>query len=240
MKNFIVDIGNSRIKVGYFEEESLTGEWIFEDLEKLNPLWQTLLADHAMISSVRWDKEELEAVLDFPFTWFDRITKIPIKMGYKSPETLGLDRIAAAVGLSVLNPGGHSLGIDAGTCLTYECLEGGETYLGGGISPGLGMRFKAMNGYTAKLPLVNFGKLPPQFIGTTTAECLQSGVYYGALGEVQYVISRYRKDYPSLKVYICGGDAAHFESLTKDYIFVIPNLVLYGLNRILTYNVSKS
>jgi type III pantothenate kinase len=240
LKNFIIDIGNSRIKAGYFEGDSLRKEWTVEDLENLNLISQNMPVDHSLISSVKWEREALEKNLNFPFTWFDRNITLPIKMAYNSPATLGLDRIAAAVGLSVFHPGGDSLGIDAGTCITYECLEGGFTYRGGGISPGLSMRFKAMNGYTARLPLVEFKGLPPRLIGTTTEECMQSGVYFGVLGEIQYVIRRYRKDYPELKVYICGGDATHFESLTKDYIFVIPNLVLYGLNRILTYNVSKS
>ncbi len=240
MKNFIIDIGNSRIKAGYFEGGSLSKEWKVEELAELNFIKQNLPIDHSLVSSVKWEIDTLEKKLDFPFTWFDHNLSLPIKVDYKTPTTLGLDRIAAAVGLSAVNPGGDSLGIDVGTCITYECLEAGLRYRGGGISPGISMRFKAMSGFTARLPLVGFKGLPPRFIGSTTEECMQSGVYFGVMGEMQYVIHRYRKDYPGLKVYICGGDAAHFESLTKDYIFVIPNLVLYGLNRILTYNVNKS
>lgn len=240
MKNFIIDIGNSRIKAGYFEADSLLKDWLVEEIEELNAIRKTLPDVQSLISSVKWEKETLESSLDFAFTWFDRSLSLPIKVAYDTLSTLGLDRIAAAVGLSVVNPGGDSLGIDTGTCITYECLEAGLRYIGGGISPGISMRFKAMNGFTARLPMVELKGIPPQFIGTSTEKCMQSGVYYGVMGEVRYVIRRYRKEYPGLKVYFCGGDAAHFESLTKDYIFVIPNLVLYGLNRILTYNVNKS
>ncbi len=213
-------------------------EWTLTDLDALKNLSSTLSFERAMISSVKWDQEELEEGLNFPFTWFNHDLKLPITNVYKSPSTLGLDRIAAAVGLAFFNPGGESLGIDMGTCITYEFLDGETIYRGGGISPGVSMRFKAMHSFTSRLPLVGLASEPPVLVGATTEECMQSGVFFGVMGEIHYTVERYRKDYPDLKVYICGGDAPYFESLTKDYIFVIPNLVLYGLNRILTYNVS--
>lgn len=233
-----MDIGNSRVKAGLFEKDKLEKEWTLTDLDALMKLSSTIPFDSALISSVKWTQEELEETLNFPFIWFHRGLALPITNAYKSPATLGLDRIAAAVGLAFFNPGGESLGIDLGTCITFEFLDGEMMYRGGGISPGINMRFRAMHGFTARLPLVGMPNKPPRIVGATTEECLQSGVYFGVMGEIEYLIARYRKDYPGLKVYICGGDAVHFESLTKDYIFVIPNLVLYGLNRILTYNVS--
>jgi type III pantothenate kinase len=199
----------------------------------------TLEFSHTIVSSVKWDKHELESIIPFPFLFFDHGIRLPIHNKYSTPHTLGLDRLAAVMGARAWGNHGPALAIDLGTCITYDVINAADEYLGGAISPGVSMRFEAMHRQTARLPLATLTKFPPPFIGEDTVSCLQSGVFFGVREELKGMIKAYAHIYPDLKVFICGGDAEYFESLTKDHIFVIPNLVLYGLERILTYNVDK-
>jgi type III pantothenate kinase len=169
--------------------------------------------------------------------FFNHRTPVPVDNHYGTPDTLGLDRLAAVIG-GMDWAKGPLLAIDLGTCITYDFLNEEGAYKGGAISPGLQMRAKAMATQTANLPLV---EINPEvgFVGNSTVTCLQSCVYYGVMAEISGIIENYSQNHDDLKVFICGGDAKYFERLTKDHIFVIPNLVLHGLNRILTYNVDK-
>jgi type III pantothenate kinase len=116
-------------------------------------------------------------------------------------------------------------------------VESGGIYLGGGISPGLAMRFKAMHTFTARLPLVTPVDTP-ELIGTTTTACMQSGAIWGMIEEIDGVVARYREKYPDLQVILCGGDAPFFENKLKASIFASPEIVLIGLNSILSHNVN--
>ncbi|EKB47562.1 type III pantothenate kinase [Cecembia lonarensis] len=238
LKQFVVDIGNTRIKTAQFEEHRMVDEVYFEDFDAFRAYSGTIAFDHALISSVTYTSEVLRDLLDFPFLFLSKSTLIPIKNLYATPETLGVDRKAAAVGARCIFEQGPLLTIDMGSCITYEILDEEDQYFGGAISPGLKMRFRAMHQQTARLPLLD---LPlgekPELIGNSTEKGMKSGVYYGIQHEMLGFIAAYQAKYPNLRVIICGGDSKIFESLTKDHIFVIPNLVLYGLNRILTYNV---
>ncbi|AGA77131.1 type III pantothenate kinase [Echinicola vietnamensis] len=242
MKNLVIDIGNTRIKAALFHGEEQIEDCVETHLDELLlkvGLWEF---DQVMVSSVRWSQEELEVMLPFGFLFLDRSVPLPVTNGYETPHTLGLDRIAAAIGAQGMAHGGPVLSIDLGTCITYDFIDDTHRYLGGAISPGVEMRFKAMHAQTAKLPLLEH--IPsaefPDLIGNNTASGMKSGVYHGVYFELEGAIARYQSHYQDLKVFICGGDAKFFESLTKDYIFVIPNLVLHGLNRILNYNVNTN
>lgn len=239
LKQFVVDIGNTRIKTALFEGLRLIHEAYFEEVQSFLEYTASLIFDHAIISSVTLEEEELKILLGFEFLFLNNSTLVPIRNLYATPETLGVDRKAAAIGARCIFEKGPILAIDLGSCITYEFLDEEDRYFGGAISPGLQMRFRAMHQQTARLPLVNLilGE-KPELIGNSTEKGMKSGVYYGILHEMQGFISEYQANYPGLRVIICGGDSKIFESLTKDYIFVIPNLVLYGLNRILTYNVN--
>ncbi|MDF2156312.1 type III pantothenate kinase [Algoriphagus sp. CAU 1675] len=237
MRNLIIDIGNTRIKSALFQDQELVQELAFTDLEEAIPVWKTLELGHCLVSSVRWSKEELEKQLGFSFLFLDRLTPIPVKNGYGTPETLGLDRIAAAVGGWAMSQGKPVLVIDMGSCLTFEFVDGNGVYLGGAISPGLAMRAKAMNQFTARLPLVSLSEKPKKLMGDSTQTCMQSGIWYGVEFEIKGQIEAYRSEFPEIKVFVCGGDAQSFDSLAKDHIFVVPNLVLHGLNCILNHNV---
>lgn len=239
LNNLIVDIGNTRIKTAVFENDNLVKETAFEHMEDFLSILPEISFQHAIISSVKYSEEELRMMLDFDFLYLNKNTPTPIYNNYKTPETLGVDRKAAVVGARATIEIGALLTVDMGSCITYEILDPLDRYLGGAISPGLKMRFKAMHQQTARLPLVTLtDSSPPNLTGDTTSTCMQSGVYHGILHEIEGFIRAYSKEYDDLKVIICGGDSKVFESLTKDHIFVIPNLVLYGLNRILSYNVN--
>ncbi|MGZ4038048.1 MAG: type III pantothenate kinase, partial [Bacteroidia bacterium] len=148
----------------------------------------------------------------------------------------GSDRLAASVGAFGLYPGQDTLVVDAGTCVKYNFTNRNNEYLGGAISPGLQMRFKAMHQLTGRLPLVipddQFNKL----VGTTTEESLLSGVINGLIHETDGFINDYKKQYPQLKVVFTGGDTSFFVKRLKNSIFADHDLVLKGLNDILIYN----
>jgi type III pantothenate kinase len=239
LKNFVIDIGNTRLKTALFEEGKVLLEKDFEDFGTFLEAAGTFEFQHAIVSSVTYSKEQLEELLGFSFLFLDKNTVLPMKNKYATPETLGVDRKAAVIGGRSKIKSGPILAVDLGSCITYDFLDEKDNYLGGAISPGLRMRFRSMHQQTARLPLVELesGAIP-DFVGNSTVSCLRSGVYFGILNEINGFIQKYQEQYHDLKVIICGGDSKIFESLTKDHIFVIPNLILYGLDRILSYNVN--
>jgi type III pantothenate kinase len=239
--NLVVDSGNSAAKVGIFKDEMLIEKLTFYSPQELERYIQRADYRNMMISSVRADSQLIVA-------WGSKAEKqfvlkpglpLPVNNMYKTPETLGMDRLAAVCGAQQLFPGAHCLVIDAGTCITYDFLDKSGNYHGGSISPGLHMRFKAVNTFTAKLPLVS-PKERVDLIGETTETAIQSGVVNGLFAEIEGIIGQYNKKFPSLNVILCGGDAGFFENQLKASIFASPELVLIGLNSILTYNVHHS
>ncbi|MBT6766833.1 MAG: type III pantothenate kinase, partial [Prolixibacteraceae bacterium] len=154
---------------------------------------------------------------------------------YDSKETLGKDRIAAAVGAFDLYPDSNVLIIDAGTAITYDIINEKNQYLGGNISPGLEMRFKALHHFTGKLPLVKQNKFDKLY-GNTTENAILAGVQNGLVFEVDKAIDTFKEFYNNLKVIITGGNAEFFDKKLKNSFFVHFNLIAMGLNRILEYN----
>jgi type III pantothenate kinase len=157
---------------------------------------------------------------------------------YATPTTLGVDRIAGVCGAKHMSPKTNVLVIDAGTCITYDFLDRDGNFLGGGISPGLMMRFNAVHNFTARLPLVPLVEIAP-LIGDSTETCIQSGVINGLIEELGGIISLYRQKFEGLAVILSGGDARFFENKLKGSIFAVPELVLSGLNSILIHNVGS-
>ena len=237
MTNLIIDIGNTRIKSALFEGDKLLVEEVFEGLERALLSWNSASFDHCLVSSVKWSQPELLDILPFQFTYLSPETKLPIHNGYGTPASLGLDRIAGAIGAWAVRGKGPVLAIDLGTCITFDLIDGSNSYLGGAISPGFGMRAKAMHEQTARLPLVDLKVKPTELIGNNTITCMQIGVWHGIELELRGQIEAYTKKFPEIEVFVSGGDAQSFDSLAKDLIFVVPNLVLYGLNSILNHNV---
>jgi len=195
--------------------------------------------EHVLISSVRKGIGRIiQSASSLSKTIvFNHKTPVPFSNIYASPHTLGLDRMAAVAGGQLLYQNTSCLIVDIGTCITYDVLDSKGVYHGGGISPGVEMRLKAMHKFTSKLPLVS-PKGSPQLIGKTTKECLLSGATLGAIAEVDGIISQYKQFFNDLTIIFCGGGAKFFESKIKGHIFAVPNLVLIGLNQILRYNLN--
>jgi type III pantothenate kinase len=163
-------------------------------------------------------------------------TKLPVRNRYKTPGTLGSDRIASVAGAAKLFPGKNILVIDAGTCIKYDFITAQKEYLGGSISPGLRMRFQALHNFTDGLPLIQPGKIST-LVGTSTKDSVLTGVELGIVNEINGFIADYKKKFGPVKVLLSGGDAALFAGHIKSSIFAAPNLIHTGLLDILKYNV---
>jgi len=237
--NLIIDIGNSYTKVALIDNQQVKTIERFEKLsiEVLDLLIKKWHSSKAIISCVGMPNNELINWIQpiIPTIILTSNTKIPITNNYKTPKTLGLDRIAAVVGANYLYPGNDLLVIDSGTAITYDLINSKAEYYGGAISPGIMLRYKMLNQNTANLPLLNTLEIK-KLIGENTSECIESGVLNGVLGEVDHFIDRIKISHPSLKVVITGGDSDFFVNKLKNSIFVVQNLVLIGLNRILEFN----
>jgi type III pantothenate kinase len=239
--NLIIDIGNTRIKLALFNDHDLMFNVPLDEL-KIDQL-QILLDEYpqlnkAILSSVREYPDEIRKFLNSSFEQFIEFshqTPVPIINLYKTPETLGYDRLAAAIGASSLFPGENLLVIDAGTAITYDVVTKNNEYLGGNISPGLETRFKALNHFTGKLPLVT-PQIEFQPLGRDTESAIRAGVQLGIIFEAEQTIKYFNTIYENLKVILTGGDADFFDKKLKNTTFIQFNLVLFGLNMILEYN----
>ncbi len=239
--NLIIDIGNTRTKLAIFGKGRmlktgyLSAGWTMSDLQ---PFIGKRQIDHVAIASVAEpDAKLLEHLAQtFDLLNLSESTPVPIKNAYRTPRTLGRDRLAVAVAAAHLFPQKNALIIDAGTCITYDFIDSDGTYRGGSICPGIHMRLEAMHRLTARLPLVKAGQMR-NTVGRDTKTSLQTGAQWGALLEMTGFIGHYRDLFGEIEVLLTGGDANYFANHLKTKIFVNPNLVLIGLNQILNYNV---
>ncbi|TDE16887.1 type III pantothenate kinase [Dyadobacter psychrotolerans] len=237
--NIAVDSGNTYAKIGWFEKDELIR---FQTRLLWGDLVQEIrqeMPDQIIFSSVANRVEDFRESLGGEVNILDLSPKtpVPIKKEYKTPETLGADRVAAAVGANWLFPDEDLVVIDMGTCITYDFIDKSGSFEGGIITPGVKMRFSALHTFTKRLPLFEPVAIP-DLIGKSTQEAIESGVMNGVLAEIEGIINQYRHISPSLRVVLCGGDISFFESTLKPSIFAVPELVLIGLNRILRYNVA--
>ena len=236
-----IDLGNTYAKTGLFEGERLIEtDWklTYPDLIKYV---QSVRPQRIIVSSVSYSEDQLRAEfadITNEIYLLKSTTPVPIKKLYDTPETLGADRVAAAVGARVLYPDKSCIVIDMGTCITYDLVGLDDNFYGGIISPGVRMRFKAMNTFTKRLPLLDPEPIP-ELIGKSTKHAMQSGVMNGILSEINGFVEEYSKVLTNINVILCGGDATYFANRIKNPNFVIPELVLIGLNRILEYNVKN-
>jgi len=242
MANLVIDIGNTLTKVAVFDQHQLLHTEYYPDAEEktLVELIEKYNISRGIISSVRNQTEEWrEAVQErIGLKYFSRDMAAGIRNQYKSPETLGVDRLAAAIGAYTLYPGKSSLVIDAGTCITYDHVDAAGNYFGGSISPGLNMRYKALNYYTGALPLVSADEKFADTYGDDTGSAILSGVQNGIKYELYGFIESYRNNDPELNILLSGGDSIFFDTLLKNSIFAPyvkkePYLVLKGLNAVI-------
>ena len=243
--NLILDFGNTRIKIAVFFGDKILYQ---ENLDQINTsLLEKLFRRYPEIqnsilsSGVSQSKEinNLLSDLSDTFLLLDHKTNLPIKNTYKSPESLGYDRIANVVGASTEFPENNTLVIDVGTAITYDFINSLGEFLGGNISPGANMRAISLHNYTAKLPLVKLHN-NPLLLSKTTEDALNSGILNGILFEIEAYIKELKDIYSDLKIILTGGDINLFDKKLKKTIFVDSNLNLKGLNRILNYNAEKT
>lgn len=235
--NLVADVGNTRTKIGIFRETDLIAEYASPDENVLFSIIKEHNILHSIVSYTGEADLKLEKILESNTIFFKLTdtTKIPFTNHYKTPKTLGKDRIAAIAGAISIFPNKDILVLDAGTCLTIDFVNKANEYKGGAISPGYEMRLQAMHSFTHALPLVKT-ELNAELIGTDTETCMLSGAFNGMLNEINEWINRYEELYPSLQTVICGGNASIFGKHIKKPIFAAPQLVLTGLNQILKLN----
>lgn len=239
MKYLAIDIGNTSVKAGLFEENGLAGVKRFGSVQEALKETGEYTEVPVIIASVAHIAEELGQL----FAGFTRKiilnaqTPLPLRNAYESRETLGYDRLAAAAGANGRFPDRNCLIVDIGTAVKYDFVSSGNAFVGGVISPGREMRFKALHTFTKKLPLLDATDIPG-LVGTHTEACMKSGVMNGMVAELNGMIGSYQESYNPV-VLLCGGDAQYFETQIKYPTFAAPNLVLEGLIRILLYNVAE-
>ncbi len=241
--NLIVDIGNTRIKVAVTHHGEIVAVEYTDDLtpQMVDRLMGDYPIDKAIIASTRSDFPEITRLLRSRIATvleFLPQTPVPIKNDYLTPQTLGRDRLAAAVGAAALFPGRNVLIIDFGTAVTIDVVSSDATYRGGCISPGLRCRFRALHDYTAKLPLCEATD-NRALVGRTTREAIELGVMNSMTFEIEGYITQMKRDFEDLCIIFTGGDAKNFAKRIKNTIFAKYNLVVYGLDRILEFNVCE-
>lgn len=243
--NLVIDLGNTYAKIAVCEGTEIIESAISEKISnKEIAYFITSYKDlkAAIFSSVTNHSRELIDYLDTTFDFFLELsnsTPLPLVNHYKTPETLGHDRIAAVTGAHTIFPGKNVLVIDAGTAITFDMITSKGEYIGGNISPGLTMRFKALHKFTSKLPQLEAEEGGIRMLGRTTNEAIISGVINGIIYEIEGYISNISKQYKNLQVVLTGGDANSFDKQLKNSIFVVSHLNLIGLNRILDYNAQQ-
>ena len=232
----VLDAGNSSIKYGLFQNHDIIDAGILEKNTNINSVIDNeKLSKVTVISSCKvTDELQITGLPDVKHIQIDKNSKFPFNVNYKTPETLGIDRIVAC---SVNYRKGESLlVIDCGTCVTYDYISREGNYEGGAISPGIKLRFQAMNNFTDQLPLITRFNKNPKTIGDSTENCMKSGVINGLTHEMDGFVSKYFTLDSQLKVFLTGGDAIFFVEALKSSIFAEQNLVLKGLDFLIDLN----
>jgi type III pantothenate kinase len=237
--NLIVDIGNSSTKLALYENDLLISSSRITDMKcsQLEEMLSGKKVNRAIVSSVREIPPQLLDLLTVDIgdiVVLKHTTKLPFKINYSTPATLGTDRIAAVAGAFKFFPSIDSLIIDAGTAITFDFLEKGE-YNGGNISPGLSMRFRALNRFTGKLPLVNIS-VDYTNPGRNTTDAILSGVITGTIYEINQYIRTFENEHPEFRVIMTGGDSDYLKDKIDHQVLYLPDIVMDGLNYILEYN----
>jgi len=241
--NLIIDVGNTRVKVAVFEQDTIVDFVVFDKIKIVSEIKKiikkykitgAIASSVALLSEKKIEK--LQSIVEITFVSSN--LKIPFQNLYATPNTLGVDRIALVFGAFIKYPKKNVLIIDAGTCITYDFLTKNGDYLGGAISPGVEMRYKSLHKFTSKLPLLIIHE-PNNFIGNSTKESINSGVVNGVIQEIEGVINQYKEKYLHLTVVLTGGDTNFLSKQLKSSIFANQNFLLEGLNEILIFNKSK-
>lgn len=242
--NLVIDAGNSLVKMAVFQNDRILEKQVFtkdnfhRNFEIIRRKFPRLT--NSIISSVTSRDPELisEIKKHYPLLELDHSVKLPFINKYITPGTLGKDRIALIAAAVNSYPGKNVLVIDAGTCITYDFKTRKEEYLGGAISPGMQMRFKSLNKFTANLPLVE-PRPEAALIGTSTETSILSGIINAIRMELDGMIASYQSEFEDLTVIFTGGDSQILSITLKNSIFANSNFLLEGLNSILEFNMTQ-
>ncbi|MFO7922760.1 MAG: type III pantothenate kinase [Bacteroidales bacterium] len=242
--NLCIDIGNSMIKTAVFSgyvilEKNKWHDIGIKDINKIKSVYPDI--ENVILCSVRPDNPDLIRNLrtNFPFLLvMESETDIPLESLYETGNTLGKDRVAAVTGANNNYPGRNVLVIDAGTAITFDMVDESNRYIGGNISPGISLRFRALHDFTGKLPLA-VPKPVKHMLAKNTEDSIVAGVMLGILFEIETYIDRMKKQFSNMIIILTGGDAKYFDKKLKRPIFVDPDLIFTGLNRILIHNAEK-
>jgi type III pantothenate kinase len=241
--NLCIDIGNTTTRLYIYDGRKPVSKMVFKklDVKALKGVFNKHIISASILSSVVDEDKKIAALLrkETDFIKLSHKTALPIENKYATPKTLGMDRLACAVAGAYLYLGKHVLIIDAGTCIKYDFVSNENKYLGGSISPGLQMRLDAMHKFTGKLPQLKAEKWVIE-TGNDTKTSMLSGVFFGALYEMNGFIKHYSELYKQLQVILTGGDAHHFAVELNFPIFAEPDLTGIGLNEILLHNQTRN
>jgi len=233
------DFGNTRLKCAVFKGKDFSELLVLENdsTESIGDLLDQYQPTKTILSSVIDHNPDLETLLASRsrFHKLSMNSKLPITSPVGKPQTIGADRLAMVVAAVDLHPNQHNLVIGLGSCITFNFTNKYHEFLGGSISPGMEMRFKALQHYTAKLPMVQADWNIP-LLGYDTKTNIQSGVLFGMAKEIDGVIELYEEKYRNFNVHLTGGDLAFFGPLVKKKIFADPYLIYKGLYAISEYN----
>ena len=235
-----IDVGNTRIKSAVFEQNTIIEKFVFLknhflfEIQKILKKHQNI--DNLIISSVGNIEEsdffELKKFVNVIF--ITNKFKFPFQNFYKTPKTLGIDRMVLATGAVLNYPNTNRLIIDAGTCVTYDYINDKNQYLGGAISPGLRLRYESLHNYTTKLPLLKLEN-PDNLVGNSTSQSIHSGVVNGLLNEINGFKNQFEDQNSNFIIILTGGDADFLAKRLKNTIFANSNFLLESLNLIYQY-----
>jgi type III pantothenate kinase len=235
---FVVDAGNTTVKIGVFKNGELIENHRFanDTMVQISELQERFHSPPSILSSVLNSAETNTLMQQFKKCLLvDSSMTFPIKLNYNTPETLGIDRICNAIACATAKPNRAVVSIDIGTCIKFDFVDNTNTYQGGSISPGIALRFKSLNDYTANLPLLKeISKI--NSVGKSTAESILSGVMNGIQAEINGMMQNYQDKFNDLTFFMTGGDLQYFDFPLKNNIFVDYNLTLKGLYQIYLRN----
>ena len=238
------DFGNTRLKCGVFISDQLSEVLNLENdkIETIQGLLKKYAPGRAILSSVINHNDDIEKLLaeKTSFLKLDSAIKLPFTTPVSKPETIGADRLALAASAVHFYKGHNNLIIALGSCITYNFINKYNNFIGGSISPGMEMRFKSLNAFTAKLPIVKFDAKDTGWnfplIGYDTNTNILSGVILGVASEIDGIVNAYKEKFSNFNVVLTGGDTGNFEGHFKNKIFADPWLILKGLYAISEYN----
>jgi type III pantothenate kinase len=239
----VIDIGNTRVKTALVHEDiftllpartNLTTAWLAKLFAACEQKKERI--EQVVLCSV---KNENQEIIDWLtqnctiFLPFSTQIKLPIRIAYSTPNTLGKDRLAAILGAWAAFPQRNTLVIDAGTCIKYDIITDAGVYLGGSIAPGIGMRLRAMHEFTAKLPLVECKMPIENFIGNSTETAIRTGAQLAAALEARGFIELYKTNFENLNVVLTGGDAIYLKPHLPSEVISDKILIMKGLYAVL-------